>query len=463
MTFWRARNRSSAVMGRSGFGLKPKGRLRARITVVLAAALIPSLIQLQIEPAAADPVRMRFDIPQSPTKGASSSVPVQRTGTAKNLPHLVGPEATQTSIDTATVKGGKRPKGALLLDEPHELADSSIEGLKTPPPLPEGSEPEPASPPTGNAPAAVPPARNASATAPLPRPAVVRSGVKERARDAQVAVTLAGPTVSNLSSSGQLSSGLWTFSMLTPTFSAYVSDAECRELLLKVEVEHDPSAAGQGSGLIWSGQSSYNTGACGITLTSSAVASGKLQDGWLIRWRVRGQAGGVDGPWSEWQAGTIDTTKPTVSNLSSSGQLASGLWTFSTLTPTFSAYVDDPECREFMLKVEVEHDPSAAGQGSGLIWTGQSPFMTGACGSTLSSSAVPTGTLQDGWLIRWRVRGQAGNATGPWSEWQAGRIDTTKPTVSNLSSSGQLASGLWTFSTLTPTFSAYVDDPECRE
>ncbi|MGP3921441.1 hypothetical protein [Nonomuraea sp. 10N515B] len=334
MTFWRARNRSSAVMGRSGFGLKPKGRLRARITVVLAAALIPSLIQLQIEPAAADPLRTRLDIPQSPTNGASSSVPVQQTGTAKNLPHLVGPEVTQTSIDTATVKAGKRPKGALPLDEPHELADSSIEGLKTPPSLPEESEPDAAAPPTGNAPAAVPPAPNASAAAPLPRPAVARSAVKAGARDGLVAATLAEPTVSALRTNGQLVSGLWTTPTVTPSFTATVTDPECRGMAVVVEVEHDPSAAGQGSGLIWSGQSGFQTGYCEAPRESPAVVAGRLQDGWLIRWRVRGLAGSatssVAGPWSEWQTSKIEVNKPAGSGLGSiPATYSPTLWTFS--------------------------------------------------------------------------------------------------------------------------------------
>ncbi|WP_211264401.1 hypothetical protein, partial [Streptosporangium amethystogenes] len=70
------------------------------------------------------------------------------------------------------------------------------------------------------------------------------------------------------------------------------------------------------------------------------VTSGKLKDGWLIRWRVRTSTStGVVGPWSEWQAGRVDTSKPVVSEVTATpGQLASGLWTFPSTQPSFTAY-----------------------------------------------------------------------------------------------------------------------------
>ncbi|MFI9589775.1 DNA/RNA non-specific endonuclease [Nonomuraea sp. NPDC052265] len=285
----------------------------------------------------------------------------------------------------------------------------------------------------------------------------------------------APPTVDAVSSSGSLASGLWTFSSVTPTFNAWVSDPLRRYVGLKLEVEHDPSAAGQGSGLIWSGTSNETSVPMGTRTVEAGIPSGKLQDGWLIRWRVRGYASGnsnlgtphVDGPWSEWQAGRIDTTKPTVDTVSSSGSLASGLWTFSSVTPTFNAWVSDPLRRYVGLKLEVEHDPSAAGQGSGLIWSGTSNETSVPMENRTVEAGIPSGKLQDGWLIRWRVRGYAAensalrtpHVDGPWSEWQTGKIDTTKPTVDAVSSSGSLASGLWTFSSVTPTFNAWVSDP----
>ncbi|GAA3312768.1 polymorphic toxin-type HINT domain-containing protein [Nonomuraea dietziae] len=272
-----------------------------------------------------------------------------------------------------------------------------------------------------------------------------------------------------MESSGQLASGLWTYSNVTPQFWAWVADPANRYVGLGVEVEHDPSAAGQGSGLIWADQTAGNSGRGTATAYSPSVPSGKLQDGWLIRWRVRGLASDysdmsssvVPGPWSEWQTGKIDTSKPTVSEVESSGQLASGLWTYSNVTPQFWAWVADPANRYVGLGVEVEHDPSAAGQGSGLIWADQTAGNSGRGTATAYSPSVPSGKLQDGWLIRWRVRGLASDYSdmsssvvpGPWSEWQTSKVEVGKPAGTGL---GVLpatqGSGTWTLSSVTPSF-----------
>ncbi|MEV0629133.1 RHS repeat-associated core domain-containing protein [Nonomuraea wenchangensis] len=283
------------------------------------------------------------------------------------------------------------------------------------------------------------------------------------------------PVVSDLSASpGQAASGLWTLSSTQPTFSAYGSDPESRTLSLEAQVEHDPSAGGQGTGLIWSGTGNVSSSGCYTTsrcwLQTPAVTSGKLKDGWLIRWRVRtSTSSSVAGPWSEWQAAKVDTTKPMASDLSASpGQAASGLWTLSSSQPSFAAYGSDPESRTLKLEAQVEHDPSAGGQGSGLIWSGTGNVSSSGCYTTsrcwLQTPTVSPGKLKDGWLIRWRVRASTSSSvTGPWSEWQAARVDASKPVVSDLSASpGQAASGLWTLSSTQPTFSAYGSDPESR-
>ncbi|NUW43297.1 RHS repeat-associated core domain-containing protein [Nonomuraea rhodomycinica] len=231
-----------------------------------------------------------------------------------------------------------------------------------------------------------------------------------------------------------------------------------------MEVEHDPSVPGQGSGLIWSDYSS-TTYISGTRLTSGLVSSGSLRDGWLIRWRVRGltASNAVKGPWSEWLSGRVDISKPSVSASTALGTLSSGVWVFSSDRPWFSAVVSDPERRAVGLAVEVEHDPSVPGQGSGLIWSDYSS-TTYISGTRLTSGLVSSGSLRDGWLIRWRVRGlTASNAVkGPWSEWQAGKVDVSKPAVSSPTALGTLSSGLWTFSSDRPWFSAVVSDPEGR-
>ncbi|WP_433362735.1 RHS repeat-associated core domain-containing protein [Streptosporangium sp. CA-115845] len=284
------------------------------------------------------------------------------------------------------------------------------------------------------------------------------------------------PTVSVVEASpGQQVSGLWTLSSTEPIFDAFGADPESRKLRLEAEVEHDPSAAGQGSGLIWSGTGNLSTSGCSTVskcwLQAPAVASGKLKDGWLIRWRVRvSTSAAVSGPWSEWQAGRVDTSKPTVSVVEASpGQQVSGLWTLSSTEPIFDAFGADPESRKLRLEAEVEHDPSAAGQGSGLIWSGTGNLSTSGCSTVskcwLQAPAVASGKLKDGWLIRWRVRVSTSAAvSGPWSEWQAGRVDTSKPTVSVVEASpGQQVSGLWTLSSTEPIFDAFGADPESRK
>ncbi|MEV6158859.1 hypothetical protein AB0L53_51880, partial [Nonomuraea sp. NPDC052129] len=273
---------------------------------------------------------------------------------------------------------------------------------------------------------------------------------------------------------GQLVSGLWTLSSLQPMFSGQGADPESRALRLEAQVEHDPSAAGQGSGLIWSATGAVSGGACspsfGCRVESPVVSSGKLKDGWLIRWRVRvSTAGGVAGSWSEWQAGRVDTSKPVVSGVAAyPGQLVSGLWMLSSLQPMFTGQGADPESRALRLEAQVEHDPSAAGQGSGLIWSDAGAVSSGGCGTSfgcsLESPVVASGKLKDGWLIRWRVRvSTAGGVAGSWSEWQAGRVDTSKPVVSGVAAyPGQQVSGLWMLSSTQPTFSGQGADPESR-
>ncbi|WP_187415215.1 hypothetical protein, partial [Nonomuraea sp. PA05] len=300
--------------------------------------------------------------------------------------------------------------------------------------------------------------------------------------DTQVFNTIPpGPSVGGESAPvGQLVSGTWILPSASPVFTATISDVDRRPGVLEAEVEHDPSASGQGSGLIWSGQGKtfaetcFTGVACAASHQSPAVTG--VQNGWLIRWRVRavvqstdGSGALVPGPWSDWQAARVDTSKPVVSGgAASPAQEVSGLWTLPSTTPSFSGYGADPESRALRLEAQVEHDPSAAGQGAGLIWSGTGETYGGACSMSVKcwvqSPVVTAGKLKDGWLIRWRVRvSTTGKVTGPWSEWQAARVDTSKPVVSGLAASpGQAASDLWTLSSTQPTFSAYGVDPESR-
>ncbi|MEU7004731.1 hypothetical protein, partial [Nonomuraea sp. NPDC046570] len=427
-------------------------------------ALLPGFLVVDAVATTTDPNPTRLEIPGSPSSGSSTTVPTQLSGSAEGLPHLVGTETTQPD-GVGNPGDTKRPKGSLPLEQAPRVSDKpATNGLNSPPPL------------SWNVRSDEPPAPGVHAQAAgIRRVSTMTSDASSRrgAAKAQSAVSL--PVVSELSASpGQSVSGLWTIPSTQPSFSAYGTDPGSRTLRLEVQIEHDPSAPAQGSGLIWSGSGDLSASGCSTSsrcwLQTPAVAAGKLRDGWLFRWRLRASAStGVVGAWSAWQAGRVDTSKPVISGQSvSPGQATSGLWTFPSTQPSFSAYGADPESRTLRLEAQVEHNPSAAGQGTGVIWSGSGDLSTTGCSTTsrcwLQTPAVTAGKLKDGWLIRWRLRASASSGTvGAWSEWQTGRVDTSKPVVSDLSvSSGQVASGLWTLTSVQPSFSAYGVDPDSR-
>ncbi|MER7211401.1 hypothetical protein ABT340_30485, partial [Streptosporangium sp. NPDC000239] len=368
------------------------------------------------------------------------------------------------------------------MQKPYQMTDEpATGGLKSPPPLPWASKaPEQKSrktegkkrsethaqsagfkkqaPSKGHAPAAGSPVRALTAGA-------------RKTRIPTTSATASVPTVSALRAGpGTQSSGVWILSSPTPWFEAKVTDPDGRKVGLDVQVEHDPSVPAQGTGYIWS----YGTGWTGTSGTTVQTAqSDPLTDGWLIRWRVRGttytgSATTVNGPWSEWQTAKVDVSKPSVSSLDAGpGTEGDGLWTLSSLEPWFEAKVTDPDGRNVGLSVEVEHDPSAAGQGTGRIWS----YGTGVSDPSGSYvwAEMPSDELKDGWLIRWRVRGSVmtadhGSLYGAWSLWQTAKVDISKPTVTfpNAGPGTNQGAGLWTLSSPRPWFEAKVTDPEGR-
>ncbi|MFD8527990.1 polymorphic toxin-type HINT domain-containing protein [Streptosporangium canum] len=243
--------------------------------------------------------------------------------------------------------------------------------------------------------------------------------------------------------------GLWTLPSLTPWVYAKVTSSEGHASFLGVEVEHDPSAPGQGVGQIWAGK-----GATSYASGSNAwvqVPSAKLTDGWLVRWRVQGvTTTGVKGPWSDWQSARVDLNEPSVEGLGMSPAVrGSASWTATTLTPWLYAKVTDPENRASYLGIEVEHDPAATGQGTGLIYagTGTTPYASG----TNAWRMVPSAKLTDGWLIRWRVRAvTTSGVNGPWSDWQSATVSALPFKI--FSPDNNMQVGM-----LTPTLSAQAE------
>ncbi|OPG07207.1 hypothetical protein B1L11_31305 [Microbispora sp. GKU 823] len=443
-----------------------------RVTTVVVIALAPGLMRLPAYPGPVAAPRVVLNLPND-TSGSAGAPPVQQSGSAKDLPHLV--DASATEPRNLPIPGprphddGKRPEGGLPLDKPRTPSGEPAEGgLKSPPPLPKEikeAAAEPATPPAavraqGLSLRRVVPGKGASRVVTR----VAQAGTLGAATLNLTSATAGDnvPFVASLTATGTLGSDGWTISSLTPEFSAKITDPLYRSSYLGLEIEHDPSVPSQGSGLIWSGTGSSS--AASGSSASIIVPSGKLTDGWLVRWRVRGvTTTGVNGAWSDWQTARIDVSKPAVSNLSIWDGMQSGdQWTISSLTPEFLAKITDPLSRSSYLGVEIEHDPSVPSQGSGLIWSG-----TGSSSAPSGSSAylfVPSGKLTDGWLVRWRVRGvTTSGVAGPWSVWQTAKIDVSKPAVSELSMwDGGQSAGLWTISSLTPEFLAKITDPLSR-
>ncbi|GIH73045.1 hypothetical protein Mth01_52980 [Sphaerimonospora thailandensis] len=123
-------------MRRCEFGLGSR-RWLVRAAVLVTLGIFPGLTQLESLPAAADPQPVNLDLP------------MQASGSATGLPHLVSSDATQARLPGLVKAGGKekRPKGALPIedrfDDGHEVISpapvSRIKGrLKKPTPLPLG-------------------------------------------------------------------------------------------------------------------------------------------------------------------------------------------------------------------------------------------------------------------------------------------------------------------------------------
>ncbi|WP_371785510.1 DNRLRE domain-containing protein [Streptosporangium subroseum] len=114
------------------------------------------------------------------------------------------------------------------------------------------------------------------------------------------------PAVSGLTiAPAQVVAGTTTVPSLTPQLAATVSDTVGGTLTGQFEIEHDPNAIGQGTGQIWAGTSAAVASGAQSTAT---VPSGKLTDGWKVRWRARAVNSGAStaSSWSIWQLITID-------------------------------------------------------------------------------------------------------------------------------------------------------------
>ncbi|WP_433444530.1 DNRLRE domain-containing protein [Nonomuraea sp. CA-141351] len=105
---------------------------------------------------------------------------------------------------------------------------------------------------------------------------------------------------------------------------------------------------------------------------------------------------------------------------------ASGIMYATSTTPTLRAWINDPDSASLRAEYEVEHDPNAAGQGSGLIWSGA---VDNVPANTEAKITVPSGKLADSWKIRWRARAFDNASYSAWSTWQNATVDAEAPGV----------------------------------
>ncbi|MFI7446458.1 DNRLRE domain-containing protein [Nonomuraea sp. NPDC049714] len=210
---------------------------------------------------------------------------------------------------------------------------------------------------------------------------------------------------------------------LTPALLAQVSDPAGQALRAEAELEHDPAAPeGQGSGQIWTGNADNIPAG---TQTSITVPAGTLADGWKVRWRARAVSTTAASAWSDWQSFTVGLPRPTATGLAvTPSKVVDGVTVTDTLTPTLRATLTHPTGQALRAEAEIEHDPTATGQGPGQIWTGA---VDNVASGTQASIAVPADKLADGWKVRWRLRAVTDQAASAWSDWQQVTVDVTQP------------------------------------
>ncbi|PRX64253.1 deoxyribonuclease NucA/NucB [Nonomuraea fuscirosea] len=260
----------------------------------------------------------------------------------------------------------------------------------------------------------------------------------------------------------QVVDGITVATSLTPAVHATVTDPAAQPLRAEFEFEHDPAATGQGVGQIWTG--AVDNVASG-SQASAIVPTGKLIDGWKVRWRARAlnTTTTVGSPWSDWQNLTVDVpdpvSEPAVGALQvTPSEQVNGTTVSSTRTPSLLAQVNDPAGKPLRAEAEIEHDPAAPdGQGSGQIWAGGADNVPAG---TQASITVPADELADGWKVRWRARAVSTSAASAWSDWQSFTISLPKPTATGLAvTPSKVVDGVTVTTKLTPTLRATLTHP----
>ncbi|MEV1001317.1 DNRLRE domain-containing protein [Nonomuraea sp. NPDC050202] len=141
-------------------------------------------------------------------------------------------------------------------------------------------------------------------------------------------------------------------------------------------------------------------------------------------------------------------------------QTVDGVTVTTSLTPQLAATVADTAGGNLTGQFELEHDPAATGQGTGQIWTGDSPAVISGGQAAVS---VPAGKLTDGWKIRWRARAVSSSTASAWTDWQSATVDVPNPTVDALQvTPSQMIDGATVATSLTPALHATVTGPTAQ-
>nr|WP_191910212.1 DNRLRE domain-containing protein [Microbispora cellulosiformans] len=97
-----------------------------------------------------------------------------------------------------------------------------------------------------------------------------------------------------------------TTNTLTPALIANVNSTNGGQLGAEFQVEHDPTDTAHGTGQIWT------TTVTGVTSGNDAavtIPTGKLSNGWKIRWRARATRGAATSDWTTWQTITVQAAQ----------------------------------------------------------------------------------------------------------------------------------------------------------
>nr|WP_062339321.1 DNRLRE domain-containing protein [Herbidospora sakaeratensis] len=213
--------------------------------------------------------------------------------------------------------------------------------------------------------------------------------------------------------------GTWVAG-LTPRVESQVVDPAGGSLTAEFEVEHDPAAPGQGVGRIWTATSAPVSS---FGRPSVVVPAGLLQDGWHIRWRVRAHnlTAGTVSDWSAWNAGTVaaDVAQITARQVVPSYESQTSTVSMS-LTPELRATVTHPLLDTTRVVFQMEYDPDAPLQGTGLIWE-KTVLDVPSGGQAVVT--LPDGLADGGLQVRWRVGAYGGPFQSGWSDWRKLTLD----------------------------------------